>query len=299
MAGLVAAVRRKVYDVFGADAFAWFDRAYVVDWTVMCVLWIVAWVVKEIPPYEREVDPTDPVINHKHHKNTIGGELNLMLALLVPAAVVVTVGTLRVSALEIHHGLLSLLAGSGLNEAVTEFLKNRVGRLRPDFLTRCKWSDSLQACTGKAKDIMEGRRSFPSGHSSTAFAGMAFLSLFLAGLLHTWSFSQPAPARNLFSTKLGRICITLAPIAYATWVAVSRLEDYRHHKEDVIVGSLLGSLSALTAYLIYWPNPFTLESVTSSYKSSRARVVYGQDNTRGADREYDSYELAGVGDASV
>ncbi|GJE98080.1 lipid phosphate phosphatase [Phanerochaete sordida] len=298
MASVVATVRRKVLDVFGADAFYWWDRAYVVDWAVMCALWVVAWVVKEFPPFEREVDPNDPAISHQHHKNTIGGDLNIMIAVFVPVAVVVAAGTLRVSAMEIHHGLLSLLAGSGLNEIITEFLKNRVGRLRPDFLTRCKWSNDLKACTGKANDIMEGRRSFPSGHSSTAFAGMAFLSLFLAGLMYTWTFGQSAPARNLLSTRLGRICVTLAPVAYATWVAVSRLEDYRHHKEDVIVGSLLGTLSATTAYLVYWPNPFTLDLTASARSTTRARVVYGQNSARSANHEYE-YELAGAGDASV
>ncbi|EKM50654.1 uncharacterized protein PHACADRAFT_152814 [Phanerochaete carnosa HHB-10118-sp] len=296
MASIVATVRKKIHDIFGADAFYWADRAYVVDWVVMCMTWLMAWYIKELPPFEREVDPNDPVINHKHHKNTISGDLNIMVAVLVPAAVVITVGVLRVSAIEIHHGLLSLLAGSGFNEVITELLKNRVGRLRPDFLTRCRWSDSARACTGKAKDISEGRRSFPSGHSSTAFAGMAFLSLFLAGLMCTWSFGQPAPARSLLSTRLGRLCVTLAPIAYATWVAVSRLEDYRHHKEDVIVGSLLGTFSAAAAYLVYWPNPFTPDAKQTVRNVSRARVVYGQDSTRTMDREY-GYELAGVGEA--
>ena len=73
---------------------------------------------------------------------------------------------------------------------------------------------------------MEGRRSFPSGHSSTAFAGMVCLSLFLAGLTRAWCFSQPSPGRNLLSSRLARLTISLLPIAWATWVAVSRLEDY-------------------------------------------------------------------------
>ena len=30
----------------------------------------------------------------------------------------------------------------------------------------------------------------------------------------------------------------------------------RHHKEDVIVGSTIGILSALICYSIFWPNPF-------------------------------------------
>ena len=67
----------------------------------------------------------------------------------------------------------------------------------------------------------------------------------------------------------------------------------RHHKEDVIVGSLLGTFTAATAYLVFWPNPFTLDVSTATRNASRARAVYGPDNTGSSRREYD-YELAGV-----
>ena len=119
------------------------------------------------------------------------------------------------------------------------------GRLRPDFLARCKWSNHLKACSGyshmftndltnemlnilyrKLDKVMEGRRSFPSGHSSTAFCGMVFLSLCLAGLTGAWCLSQPAPPRSFLGSRIARISLTLLPVGFATWVAISRLEDY-------------------------------------------------------------------------
>ena len=33
--------------------------------------------------------------------------------------------------------------------------------------------------------------------------------------------------------------------------------DKRHHKEDVIVGSLIGIFSGTICYLLYWPSPFS------------------------------------------
>ena len=69
--------------------------------------------------------------------------------------------------------------------------------------------------TSKLSSVEGGRRSFPSGHSSTAFAGMTFFALYLA--------SQSA---GYTSSKLSRIFIILLPLFFATWVAISRVEDY-------------------------------------------------------------------------
>ncbi len=74
--------------------------------------------------------------------------------------------------------------------------------------------------------VIDGRRSFPSGHSSTAFAGMTFLALYLAGLTGAWCLTQPVPGGSLLRSKLARLTLTLLPLGFATWVAVSRMEDY-------------------------------------------------------------------------
>lgn len=128
--------------------------------------------------------------------------------------------------------------------SLTLTLTCETGRLRPDFLHRCKWKDSIAACSGcvstiassnivmlrtyfrKLEKVLDGRRSFPSGHSSEVFAGMTFLSLFLAGITGAWLFGQSSPGRAFSSSRLARLFMTLSPIAWAVWVAVSRVEDY-------------------------------------------------------------------------
>ena len=40
-----------------------------------------------------------------------------------------------------------------LMSLIVEMLKNRVGRLRPDFLDRCKWDAVASASTGYAINI--------------------------------------------------------------------------------------------------------------------------------------------------
>jgi diacylglycerol diphosphate phosphatase/phosphatidate phosphatase len=52
----------------------------------------------------------------------------------------------------------------------------------------------------------------------------------------------------------------------------------RHHKEDIVVGSFIGIVSALLSYMIFWPSPF----ITSSFNFStygRPRLLYTEENT--------------------
>ncbi|KZT07287.1 lipid phosphate phosphatase 1 [Laetiporus sulphureus 93-53] len=288
---------------FGEDSLQWLDRSYVVDWSIASIAWIVAWILSGLPPFEREFSRSDPVIDHKHRSSQISGELNWSIALFVPLAVVMATSLYRRSAVDLHHGCLALLAGRGFSEVITEFLKNRVGRLRPDFLHRCKWDKDVKSCAGDLETVLDGRRSFPSGHSSTAFSGMMFLSLFIAGMTGAWCITHPAPARSFVASRLARFILSLLPLVFASWVAISRLEDNKHHKEDVIVGSLIGSACAIVCYLTYWPSPFThgrnpSASVSASASRSAAhapRLVY-VDHDRDSARQQNGYdyELAGM-----
>lgn len=74
--------------------------------------------------------------------------------------------------------------------------------------------------------VLDGRRSFPSGHSSTAFSGMMFLSLWIAGITGAWCITRPAAARSFLASRLARLSLSFLPLFFATWVAISRLEDY-------------------------------------------------------------------------
>ena len=95
------------------------------------------------------------------------------------------------------------------------------------------------------------------------------------------------------------------PLFFATWVAISRLEDYvrlsslrvlpsdrlpqRHHKEDVIVGSLLGIACAVICYLTYWPSPFAQPQPAAFH----AKVLYTNRRPGARENGY-QYELAGM-----
>ncbi|KAJ8508927.1 hypothetical protein ONZ45_g8847 [Pleurotus djamor] len=103
---------------------------------LVAAIWVLGYAASNIPPFEREFDRKDPLISHHHKHNQISGWLNNVIALWVPISAVVVVNMLRRSLIDIHHAAISLMASRGFTHLLTEFLKNKVGRLRPDFLAR-------------------------------------------------------------------------------------------------------------------------------------------------------------------
>ncbi|KAG5639519.1 hypothetical protein H0H81_000664 [Sphagnurus paluster] len=97
-----------------------------------------------------------------------------------------------------------------------------------------------QVCTQTDIPLLrDGFRSFPSGHSR-----LGFLAFYIAGKLH------------LFDRRghTGKAWLSLAPFAGAAMVAISRTMDYRHHWQDVLVGSILGTTIAYFSYRQYYPS---------------------------------------------
>ncbi|KAJ3748716.1 phosphatidic acid phosphatase type 2/haloperoxidase [Lentinula detonsa] len=157
------------------------------------------------------------------------------------------------------HNLILSLAMAGV---ITQFTKITVGRPRPGtcsfifhVIDRCQpragsvdptfGLSTAAVCTQTDMSLLkDGFRSFPSGHSSLSFAGLGFLAFYLAGKLH------------LFDHKgyLGKVWLFLAPFSGATLVAISRTMDYRHHWQDVLVGSILGTVMAYFSYRQYYPS---------------------------------------------
>ncbi|CAB1343313.1 unnamed protein product [Coregonus sp. 'balchen'] len=84
---------------------------------------------------------------------------------------------------------------------------------RPDYFQRCFPDGKLNVkmlCTGEPDLVSEGRKSFPSSHSSCEYQS-----------LHC--FTDQGRGRSW------RLCAMLLPLYSAVMIALSRTCDYKHH----------------------------------------------------------------------
>lgn len=140
--------------------------------------------------------------------------------------------------------------------------------LRPHFLTVCNPmspSEALAAgvhpkggfgglfytvdvCREKdAKKLANAMQSFPSGHSSAAWAGLFYCALYLNGKLKPFSNYHPAWWKFL---------LTLTPLVMATLMVGSLTLDMSHNWYDIAVGSAIGVLVALGSYRMTYASIF-------------------------------------------
>ncbi|CAO3595617.1 unnamed protein product [Absidia cylindrospora] len=95
-------------------------------------------------------------------------------------------------------------------------------------------------------DIMiDGFKSFFSGHTSFSFGGLTYFSLYLGGKFNL--FDQKGEGRTL------KIFIFWIPILGALLIGISRFRDYRHHWSDILIGGIVGVVCAFFAYRQYYP----------------------------------------------
>ena len=170
---------------------------------------------------------------------------------------------------ELNCGILGLLLAEGAAFVITGSLKNLCGKPRPDLIARCQplagavdppvfGLSNSTICTQTDKAIMaDGFRSFPSGHASSAFAGLFYLSLYLAAKLHVLDNRG----------EVWRTFTVLIPTLAASCIAMSRIMDARHHPFDVLFGSAMGILVAWAAYRQYFP------PVGETWKKGRAYPI--------------------------
>ncbi|KAH7108055.1 acid phosphatase/Vanadium-dependent haloperoxidase [Auriculariales sp. MPI-PUGE-AT-0066] len=135
------------------------------------------------------------------------------------------------------------------------FIKTLIGGLRPHFLAVCKPVVPLtgaqtgvgfqgmyydrSVCTGDKDEIDDSLESMPSGHSTAAFAGLVFLSLYINAQLKVMSAHNP---------PYWSMCLFFAPILGATLIAGAMTIDAYHHWYDVLAGAVIGTFTAFVAF---------------------------------------------------
>jgi len=147
---------------------------------------------------------------------------------------------------------LNFLLGAFSVILITYVSKVTCGRLRPNFFTVCNltWSEinctedtrplyiTDYHCNGNStifdeedmeRELKDQRKSFMSGHSSYAFSAATWCILYLQAKVH------PLISKTFI---VAAIQISFFCLAFAA--AVSRAIDFKHHWDDVLMGSVMG-----------------------------------------------------------
>ncbi|KAF2437029.1 PAP2-domain-containing protein [Tothia fuscella] len=251
--------------------------SYIFDYVIILVLIIAFYALDAVEPYHQRFSLRNYTLQYPYAvKERVPVPLLLIICVVAPAGVIAAY-TLIIDGLfsssgtkhktypfkkrlwELNCGILGLLLAVGASFVITGTLKNAIGKPRPDLIDRCQANATEilpfyydgnyslaghEICRQENNAILkDGFRSFPSGHSSSSWAGLFYLSLYLTGKMHVLD------SRG----EVWKTFIVLIPTLGAALVAGSRIMDARHHPFDVLSGSLLGMLVAWASYRQYFP----------------------------------------------
>lgn len=280
--------------------------SYLPDWIISIVLAGGFFALDKISGFKRDFSLEDASLRHPYavHER-VPNWLLLIISFAAPVVLLATINLFTVRTFwDLHNSYLGLVLSLSVTGVVTQFTKLTVGRPRPDVISRCMppagsvdptfGLSTFSICTQTDLAILnDGFRSFPSGHSSLSFAGQGFLAFYLAGKLHLFDKRGYAP----------KAWISLFPLSVAALVAISRTMDYRHHWQDVTIGSILGLTVAYFSYRQYYPglaDELSHRPYSPRIKNEDSQPILpvhsasqGHD-AAGADHRYDSYELEGT-----
>lgn len=163
------------------------------------------------------------------------------------------------SARHFHDTMVGFLETTALTAGATSLAKPAVGRLRPDFGDRARryicssdpaeqyecdgYRDQPLAEEPEENDhlLLDGRRSFFSGHASHSFSVFSYTSLVIGGH-YVWG--QDATAQS----RAAGIIAQTALMTAAGYISASRVMDGRHHPTDVLTGAMVGLAFANFSY---------------------------------------------------
>jgi diacylglycerol diphosphate phosphatase/phosphatidate phosphatase len=143
-----------------------------------------------------------------------------------------------------HHFVLGWLQMFALQTFTYCFLWLTVGEPRPNFFESCHpIADGVCAIPWGNDDLVNARKSFPSGHAGYPFAAAVFSGLYL------WGKFKPFRNHGLFIV----LAIPYAGAVLAFLIGGNRVRRGIHNGWDVIAGIVLSGLIAVGCYHLQYP----------------------------------------------
>ncbi|KAL1796303.1 hypothetical protein ACET3X_004843 [Alternaria dauci] len=271
--------------------------SYIGDYLIILVLMIVFAIVDKIPPFHQHFSLENYTLHYPFAEHERVPVIWLCVYVILAPAIIITLYTMVIDGLfshqttmpargpgmkrlagryrfkdrlwELNCGILGLGLSIGAAFTITGALKNAIGKPRPDLISRCIVDETkivpgpyvlqtIDICKQTDNYILQdGFKSFPSGHSSVSFAGLFYLSIYLAGKLHVLDAKG----------EVWRSFCVMVPALGAALITGTRIMDARHHPFDVLSGALLGILVAWGSYRQYFP------PVSETWRKGRAYPI--------------------------
>ncbi|KZL63788.1 PAP2 superfamily protein [Colletotrichum tofieldiae] len=190
--------------------------------------------------------------------------LAAFLASVIPICIILLMQIRIRSFWDVNNAVIGLLYSLICAAVFQVFIKFLIGGLRPHFLEACQPDLSRvtasqggiaragynaagfqslyvtkEVCTGDMKEINDSLESFPSGHTTAAFAGLGYLFLYLNAKFKVFSDYHPA---------MWKLIITYIPILGAVLIGGALTIDEFHNWYDIFAGAAIGIVFAFSSY---------------------------------------------------
>ncbi|OLN89035.1 Lipid phosphate phosphatase 1 [Colletotrichum chlorophyti] len=190
--------------------------------------------------------------------------LAAFLASVIPIFIILCMQIRIRSFWDVNNAVIGLLYSLICAAVFQVFIKFLIGGLRPHFLEACQPDLSRvtssqggiarsgysaagfqslyvtkEVCTGDTKEINDSLESFPSGHTTAAFAGLGYLYLYLNAKLKVFSDYHPS---------MWKLIVTYIPILGAVLIGGALTIDEFHNWYDIFAGAAIGIVFAFSSY---------------------------------------------------
>ncbi|KAJ3186015.1 hypothetical protein HDU85_000929 [Gaertneriomyces sp. JEL0708] len=226
--------------------------AHATTWIVTIILLLFSGLFyRYVSPPTAYFSVTDTSLMAPYLEEKFSSFWSTFISVAAPIVCMVLVQCLWIGSIwDLYAAIAGLVQALALSLAGCAFLWGTVGGLRPYHLTVCDPDPALTSNTQRYYDnsVCRGGISkidlhgFPSGHAATVFACWLFLSFWLTG-----KFKPFANYPHLLS-----ILLILFPLFMASWIAMSRIRDFRHFGYQVFWGAVIGIVSTTLVYRLHY-----------------------------------------------